>query len=601
MAKKNEQEVLNLTAEQVDRWRLSRWKARTDLLYLCNYVLNYPDVQKEVHGPLIDNLQKFPVPTWEQMKEHDKYIGGKWEYKPLTPLYQLDKDGFRRRLILDSRGFLKTTINCFAHTIQWLLNYPQATILIVGSSGSKIADFMSEIKLHFINNPILRQMFPEYGPKKQYGDWGTQSSFDIECKPKFPPRREPSVMGAAIEEAIAGYHFDIIKFTDIVEEKNVVTAGQIKKVTMSYGMFQNLLVRPESWIDVEGTRYSHADVYGSIIDGEEKRKKEDLKPVYKIYVRGCYKKKTPDGQPQKFIPDELYYPDAKDEQGKPISWWPERWTVEKLEEKRNDPSLGDYSAWLFACQQKNNPTDLSDENLIPFPFKKLQTYTISRENYRKNIRVNHHIVTVDTADTTNAKSKYSAITVGAWDQYGRCYITDIRHGRYQPNRIIQEIFDVQEKYNPLYILVEDYAFTRGLFPNVLREIQAGKINPVTNKPYPWVNFKFIKRDNDLSKQERILNTLQQPFNCGDLRFLEDLECYEALVKEFTTFPSGIYTDIMDTISDQWQGKTWFGREQTRQTFEEKQTKELEKFLQIQDPYKEDGYMIPQPSHNRTIY
>src|SRR5580704_3916880 len=39
---------------------LLRQVYRTDLLALCTEVLGYKDVSREVHGPILDALQKFP-------------------------------------------------------------------------------------------------------------------------------------------------------------------------------------------------------------------------------------------------------------------------------------------------------------------------------------------------------------------------------------------------------------------------------------------------------------------------------------------------------------------------------------------------------------
>jgi hypothetical protein len=33
--------------------KLMRWKARTDLIWLCNNVLGFPDINEKIHGPLI--------------------------------------------------------------------------------------------------------------------------------------------------------------------------------------------------------------------------------------------------------------------------------------------------------------------------------------------------------------------------------------------------------------------------------------------------------------------------------------------------------------------------------------------------------------------
>jgi len=98
MAKKEEDPRLR-------KLKLARWRARTDLLWLCNEILGYKDVSNRVHGPLLGRLQKFPKPTEQQLEENDVFSHGKWTYTPLVPMMELG--GKRRLLILDSRGCLK--------------------------------------------------------------------------------------------------------------------------------------------------------------------------------------------------------------------------------------------------------------------------------------------------------------------------------------------------------------------------------------------------------------------------------------------------------------------------------------------------------------
>src|ERR1039457_5710477 len=109
--------------------KLCRWKARTDLGWLCREILNYPDVSDSnggpwhgLHQPIIDILQHFPKPTAEQFDNNDKLVSGKWQYKSLLPLLKLP--GNRWMLSLDPLGFLKTSINVVSHVIQWIINNP---------------------------------------------------------------------------------------------------------------------------------------------------------------------------------------------------------------------------------------------------------------------------------------------------------------------------------------------------------------------------------------------------------------------------------------------------------------------------------------------
>lgn len=331
---------LNLSSGELLAWRKARWLARFDLVYLCNEILGYVDVSTKVHGGLIRTLQDFPKPTRDQFEQNDQYVGNKWIYKPIYTLKEfVALGGKKRRLILDSRGHLKTTINCQAHTIQWLLNYPDAAIHIIQSNLDKGNMIVDEIRDHFRYNPKLRQVFPELCPQKSINDFGKVGQFDIRKLYDITSmRKEPSVLAGSIDKGTAGLHFDVMKFSDIVDPNNCF-GDQLEKVAKSFYMAENLLVAPSYWIDVEGTRYNFGDVYGKIIDSYEKAKAQNREPEYLMYVRACFERDTGKESP-KYIPEEQALPFKKDENGKRVPVWGERFPLQKLEEmERTDPTI----------------------------------------------------------------------------------------------------------------------------------------------------------------------------------------------------------------------------------------------------------------------
>lgn len=348
-----------LSDETIREWRRLRWMCRTNLEFLCQNILGFKNVESSIHGPILNILQKFPYPENEDQAEEYDYFDkrrGVWKYKPLKHMLQLQ--GKRRKLILDPRSHLKTTINAEAHSIQWVLNYPDIAILIVQSNLDKAADIIGEMKKIFIHNTRFREVFPEYVPWKKLNDWGTKEEFTVECRGKEITRKESTFMAGSIDKGTAGYHFDVMKFSDIVEPANVKTRAMIESVRANFQMQHNLLVSPEYWIDVEGTRYVEGDTYGKIIDNWTRQKALGLEPRYDIHVRGCWIKKfakeTPGFEehghavvqytPDKLREDNFIGPDKHE-----IPIWEKdnegitRFTYEALmEEKRDDP-------YIFSC------------------------------------------------------------------------------------------------------------------------------------------------------------------------------------------------------------------------------------------------------------
>lgn len=552
-----------LSKEDLYKWRNARWKCRTDLHYLSKYVLNYKDIETNVHGPVLDILQKFPVPkNLEEFEKNELWNGKQFVYRPLLPMQKLP--GGRRVLILDPRGHLKTTINAQSHTIQWILNYPDTAIAIWQSNGYKAELILKEVKHHFQFNDKLRELFPELCPQKNPQDFGTKEAFTIPGRSPEVSRREPTVMALSIEKGTAGLHFDVMKFSDIVEPENVKTPERIKAVKDAFEVSKHLLVSPPYWIDVEGTRYNHNDLYGELMKQWMKEHNEKVPHEYKVMIRGVYRKIAPKDGKLTYSPIDFELPDLLVE-GKKVPLWPTdangpRFPLEALEASRlKDP-------YIFSCQMLNNPIG-GIGGVEIFPLDKMQE--INRVNFRRNIRISSVTFSIDTAETNNVRSNYSTIVVAAWAEDGRCYVADIIHGKWLPDELIKQIFRSYLKYKPVSIKMEKTSFTNGLMAGITREMDMRSL---------YLPIELVPRDNQQTKEERIQKTLQPYYINGNLRFVKpDIEAkfrtdddlnyekaYIHLKEELKTFPLGGTDDILDAISDLFQNKEWFGREMPRQ-------------------------------------
>lgn len=564
----------SFTPKEIEAWRKGRWLARTNLGWLCRNVLGYKHVSDNsyqpgdeidegphlpIHQPLIDTVQKFPVPTPQQYLENDQYHPAKgWTYKPILPLQRLP--GKRRTLILDFRGSLKTTINTMAHAIQWIINYPDIAIMVVQSNGGKAEAFIGEIKAHFIGNPKFRQLFPEHCPQgNRINDFGTRVQFTTCARGPHVIRKEPTVLASSIEKGMAGIHVDVIKCSDIVDPSNINGQG-LQDVKRAFNYLKPLLVSPNYWIDVEGTRYHTDDTYGAIIESELTSPPEERE--YQMYVRSCYQRITPDGKPEKFDVAGLKLPFKLDTNGKPISWWPERFKPSDYEKMRRD------DPFVFATQQLNDPSAAGEFKPFPVTPGKYPVY-ITRKDFQQRVLVSHREIIVDTAATNNKRSDYTVLTVVAWDKgFGRAYVERIIRGRFTTDQIINHIVALMLEFKPLKLKIEKNLHVLGMESSLKRALQ--RTAALENV---HVKLDLIPRDNQTAKEERIQTALQPWYMSGDIRFLDDLDRWcpgvtKALETELEDFPSAKNDDILDTLADIFQNKKYFGRENKRLTHEE---------------------------------
>ena len=495
--------------ELLARWEKAkqvRHLARTNLLYLCRELLGYKDVSKEVHGEILSHIQKFK--GGEETVDEKGIVS----YTPFVPIQDLE--GSRNNLILFPRGHFKTSIITIAHTVQWILNYPDIRVALSMAIGDQTQKVMKELKGHFQYNPLFRKYFADYCPAaKKAGDWGNMEEFTVINRKKF--RKEPTVCLITIGKVIAGSHYDVIKHSDLVDENNVKTPNQIADVISHFGHMDPLLERYPSddpdkprqgWQDVEGTRYDFGDLYGLLLKSTE----------YKSLVRGAIKGDGTTIDMRRFPPAEL-------------------------DRIRRKPEMTPY---IFSCQYLNQPIPPDGGLCDPKDVVFLQRRIIN--DLLPSMRI-HTTVDLHGMDPASKNSDFTAITTHGFDRDGRLYVFDIRHGRFTPEKVISEIFDVYRKYRPIDFKIEKEAHARVLLPFLQRE---------ASKRQQFPTILPIKRDNRTSKQQRI-KSLQPWFRAKIIRFADDLPCKEQLLLEIAQFPSesaGCHDDILDTLADAMQGQ-----------------------------------------------
>lgn len=501
-------------------WKQRRQTCRTSLWRLCQ-VLGYKDVSK-THQPMYRHVQGFVGGDDPKMKVNIVDGAG---YKPFVPMWHLL--GPRKRLNLITRGGLKTSILTQAHSIQWIINYPDIRILLVSAQLGRAKDFLKGIKEQFTKNQTFRWLFPEFCPKTTSGghleDFGNDEQFTVPCR-RTPGIKEPTIRVASADSSIAGGHYDVTKVDDLVEDQNTRTPGSIEQIHKFFGSLNPLQqddpVRPDlkGWVDLTGTIYHFADLHFAIKSHEEK---------------------LPEAERQWSV---LYIPAASD-YGTPKAkpWWPERITLKKLRDIETDPATGPgvlYPQYLLRPLQDKDGLIQSKEDIRWIPRKEL-------DQYAARITWN---VTVDLAgmETQAAgDTDYTVINLHGWGSDGRCYFDRIYWGRYSPDEVITILFSVFECRPQIqFIKIEKEAHARVLLPFLRKE---------ESKRQRYLPIMALIRDNKTSKVHRIRGT--QPYwKNSAFVFAADLDKHADGVKaqlemEALYFPKFNHDDILDTVAD----------------------------------------------------
>jgi predicted phage terminase large subunit-like protein len=426
---------------------------------------------------------------------------------PERPIAEQDKQ--KQRLYLDPRNHFKTTID-IVDCVQWVLCFPDVRILIASGTRDNAMKMCRAVKAHFQYNEGLRFFFPELCPVgNKAEDFGTHDSFICPAR-RMRWLREPTCSIASPDSTVAGMHYDVLKFDDLVNETNSRTADALKQVNNWYKL-TNPLLEPYGYRDVIGTRYDFSDLYGEILGDDDDTRTGVGIPIrgYLVSRRSCFL-----------------------ENGEPM--FPERFTKERLEAERNE-----MGTFLFSAQYLNKPVPSDSQH---FPWTLVEKCFIKRSDLppARNYFTTFDLAISQASDADNTAIVTCSICRPSNKQGAHIYVEDIRHGHMKPLDVISALYDVYKKYKPAQIRTEQVGFQRLLEPILMAEAQR------RNQFLPMV---WIPRDNREAKQARIA-ALQPWLQRGELHICNDIPYREQLVLELVRFPKYKNDDIVDALADQ---------------------------------------------------
>lgn len=264
--------------------------AKTNLYFLCKGVLGFKDMSADFHGYRCAQIDNLHLPYGRQMD--------------LWP-----------------RGHLKTHIITMGKSIQEYLCNNDVRILLASASKDGAQKNLRKIKQIFETNTLLHWLFPECIPNTKSDRW-TETEATL---PRKANHAEPTFKVIGVGGHITGWHFDVIRKDDLIDEKTERSPEVMEKIIDWHLVMKNLLEGPAAGIDhVIGTRWAMFDLYQYIIKNE---------PEYTVNCFGTWPMDGPNaGQP----------------------YWPERFKREDL------LALREKDPYKFACSRGDQPILMSD-------------------------------------------------------------------------------------------------------------------------------------------------------------------------------------------------------------------------------------------------
>lgn len=201
-------------------------RARASLFWVANKLLGFKDVNLRTHGEIIAALEDTET---------------------------------KRKLIVQPRGSLKSSLSCVAYPIWLLINNPNIRILIESEVYTNSSKFLREIKLH-LERPIFTHIFGNF----KTNVWNES---EIVINQRTIPKKEGSITIGSQGMVKVGFHADVIINDDMNSPKNSNTPENAEKVIDHY-KYNTSILEPTGTYVIIGTRYSANDLIGHILTNE---------------------------------------------------------------------------------------------------------------------------------------------------------------------------------------------------------------------------------------------------------------------------------------------------------------------------------------------
>lgn len=415
------------------------------------------------------------------------------------------------------RGSAKSTAGTFAYAITSVLFEYEQHILILSANEELASSFVNDIKIEFQENDYLVGN-KELGIKKFIKERETE----IICEKYNGFRFRIIAKGA--EQRMRGMKWErkrpsLVLIDDIEDEELVASEARREKFRRwFYGAVKPIL-RDGGKIRMFGT-IMHMDSLLMRFMPPNKDKDTVHEPL-KTYSTAK--------RAWKSILYRAHSPDFKH------LLWPEMYSEKRLRAIRQDFAEQGILD-VYGQEYLNDPIDettayFRKEDFLPMreqDFETLKTYYAAG----------------DLAITDNKKSAYTAMPVGGLDSKGTLHMVDMRRGRWDGLKISDEMFSIQERWNPAIFRLESENIAKSIGPFLYDRM--GRVHNGKLQEYINLDAKPPTKDKVARAQ-----SIRAMMRAGRVRFDKEASWYPDFEEELLHFPKWPYNDQVDAFA--WLG------------------------------------------------
>lgn len=427
------------------------------------------------------------------------------------------------------RGHAKSTAITLSYTLASVLFRERKFVLLVSDTEAQSSFFLGNLKKELEANEDIKKLF---GVEKLVKDTET------DCIVEFDDGYKARIIAKGSEQKLRGINWDnmrpdLIVIDDAENDEIVMNQDRRDKFRRWFNGALLPCRSRDGVIRFVGTILHMDSMLERLMPKEYN--KENIRTELKIqtpmkanWYSAKYKAHNPDFSC-------ILWSDYKDE----------KWLKH---ERENYISQGQGD--IYSQEYLNYPIDEGNSY-----FRKSDLGSMRDDDFK--ITKNYYL-SCDLAVSTKTRADYSVFIIGGMDSEGKLYIVDVVKERLDSLEIVQQILDLNKKYDPLFCVFEKGAITSSILPMLnVRMLEQN-------------NYVTIHSIHPATDKVTRAQSIRARMRAGQVKFDKKAEWFFQLEQECLRFPRDVHDDQVDALSLLGQALDKFTEAPTQKEKEEEE-------------------------------